>query len=110
MLGGEFRYLMPDYNGQMAGEIMPDDRKRNGDTRFAHTLSHLQQAPNLNMAFGYNPLRLDNDYFAILATAAPLPTAPTCCAKVGPTGTARLVFSPSRPSATNHAGQQGAGG
>lgn len=64
MLGGEFRYLMPDYNGQMAGEIMPDDRKRNGDTRFAYTLSHLQQAPSLNMAFGYNiRYASDNDYF-----------------------------------------------
>ena len=64
MLGGEFRYLMPDYSGQMTGEVMPDDRKHGNDTRFAYNLTHAQRLAAQNVSFGYNVrYASDNDYF-----------------------------------------------
>ena len=64
MLGGEFRYLMPEYSGQMTGEGIADDRKHGGDNRFAYSLNHAQRAPNQNITFGYTVrYASDNDYF-----------------------------------------------
>ncbi|MBL0945930.1 MAG: LPS-assembly protein LptD [Hydrogenophaga sp.] len=40
-LGGEFRYLRPDYSGRLRGSFMPSDRLRNDD-RWGYTFQHNQ--------------------------------------------------------------------
>jgi len=40
-LGGEFRYLQPDYSGRLRGSFMPSDRLRNED-RWGYTFQHNQ--------------------------------------------------------------------
>lgn len=40
-LGGEFRYLRPDYTGRLRGSFMPSDRLRNED-RWGYTFQHSQ--------------------------------------------------------------------
>lgn len=63
MVGGEFRYLQPTYNGRMAGEVLPNDNQRHGDTRYLLDMSHLQQV-SPTIGAGYT-LRYasDTDFF-----------------------------------------------
>ena len=70
-LGAEFRYLQPDYNGQIRGSYMPSDTLRNQD-RWGYSLQHLQNlAGALNRAGGQGSLGLnlnlnrvsDDDYW-----------------------------------------------
>ena len=80
---------------------MPDDRKRNGDTRFAYTLSHLQQAPSLNMAFGYNiRYASDNDYFRDFGDRRAIADGANLLREGWANWHSPFGFSPSRPSAT----------
>jgi len=67
-LASEFRYLDPNYSGNVAAEIMPSDRLNGGDRRYAYSLHHLQ-----NFGHGFSgALNIsgvsDDDYFADLAS------------------------------------------
>jgi LPS-assembly protein len=64
----EFRYLDPTYSGESLAEILPDDRARNGEQRWAYNVKHRQTLPN-----GWNgTLNLqkvsDDTYFTDLST------------------------------------------
>ena len=53
--GNEFRYLEPHSSGTIRAEILPDDKKDNGDTRWGYLIKHDQQftprlTGNLNVA------------------------------------------------------------
>ena len=41
----DFRYLQPDLHGEMRGEYLPDDRKKN-ETRYAYSWKHQQNLGN----------------------------------------------------------------
>lgn len=45
-LGGEFRYLEPDYSGELRGAFMPDDKLREAD-RWSLSLQHRQRLSGL---------------------------------------------------------------
>ncbi|BAK75161.1 organic solvent tolerance protein [Pseudogulbenkiania sp. NH8B] len=62
MLGAEFRYLQPDYQGEIATTQIPDDHEA-GRSRYAWSAKHSQ---NLGSGFnlGYNANYVsDDDYF-----------------------------------------------
>jgi LPS-assembly protein len=66
-LGGEFRYLEPRFNGQIEGEILPQDRLR-GRERYFAGIRHQQ-----NLWGGWNASLAaqkvsDDDYFRDLST------------------------------------------
>jgi LPS-assembly protein len=68
MLSSEFRYLDARYNGEARYEVLPNDRVKGGDDRFAMSLRHAQQ---LGDGWGTN-LNVqkvsDNNYFTDLST------------------------------------------
>lgn len=65
-LGGEFRYLQPDYSGSIAAEVL-DDRKT-GDVRDYLSIRHNQKlTPELNLAINYNHAS-DSNYFRDLGS------------------------------------------
>ena len=67
-LGGEFRYLEPNYLGEARGEYLPDDRVRDGEERHAYFLRHNQTLP-YGWFGGLNLQRVsDNNYFTDLST------------------------------------------
>lgn len=45
MLENEFRYLEAGYSGESRLEVLPGDRQRNDDTRYALSLQHRQSLP-----------------------------------------------------------------
>ena len=60
-LGGEFRYLMPTYYGQINAEVLPDDDEY-GDTRALLTFEHFANPyPNLHAEAVVNYVT-DDDY------------------------------------------------
>lgn len=78
-LGAEFRYLQPDFNGQVRGSYLPSDSLRNQD-RWGYSLQHLQNlAGALNRAGGRGSLGLnlninrvsDDDYWRDFPRALP---------------------------------------
>jgi len=67
-LNNEFRYLEPDYSGEARIEVLPGDRQKNDDARYAGFLRHQQRLP-----YGwYGSLNLqrvsDDTYFTDLST------------------------------------------
>ncbi len=67
-LGGEFRYLEPNYNGVLRGEYLPNDQ-RYGDDRYFFSTRHQQ---NLGGGFGlvWNYARASDDsYFRDFSSA-----------------------------------------
>jgi len=44
-LNNEFRYLQPDYSGEALIEVLPNDRQKGDDTRYAGFLRHQQRLP-----------------------------------------------------------------
>ena len=67
-LNNEFRYLLPNYSGEARFEILPSDRQRNDDERYAMFLRHQQALP-----YGWHgALNLqkvsDDTYFTDLST------------------------------------------
>lgn len=67
-LNNEFRYLQPNYSGEAQFEILPSDRQKNDDDRYAVFLRHQQALP-----YGwYGSLNLqkvsDGTYFTDLST------------------------------------------
>lgn len=62
MLGGEFRYLQPDYQGSIFTEQLPDDHVA-GRSRYAWNATHDQKlAQGLNFHYEFNYVS-DNNYF-----------------------------------------------
>ncbi len=67
-LSNEFRYLEPQYRGEIRYEILPDDRVRQGDTRSALSLVHNQIFSN-GWVGALNVQKVsDNNYFTDLST------------------------------------------
>jgi LPS-assembly protein len=65
-LGGEFRYLMPSYQGEAALEYLPHDRDYNG-TRWLASLSHAQSfTPRLQGQLTFERVS-DEEYFRDLS-------------------------------------------
>jgi len=63
-LGGEFRYLDPEYSGMTHAEITPSDQDDNGMTRYSLSSTHHQiLMPGLVMDLNYN--RASDDQYAI---------------------------------------------
>ena len=61
-IGGEFRYLQPDYHGHIAGEWLPEDRKHEQNNRYELTWQHSQQfTPKLTGGVNFNQVS-DDDY------------------------------------------------
>ncbi|AUZ06135.1 LPS-assembly protein LptD [Vitreoscilla sp. C1] len=61
-IGGEFRYLQPEYYGRVAGEWLPDDRKNDEKNRYEISWQHEQQfTPKLNGGVNFNQVS-DDDY------------------------------------------------
>jgi LPS-assembly protein len=46
LLNGEFRYLEPTYLGEAHAAVLPDDRVRGGEERWAYLLRHNQSLPS----------------------------------------------------------------
>jgi LPS-assembly protein len=44
-LNNEFRYLEPNYNGEARFEVLPADRQKNDDERYAYFIRHQQTLP-----------------------------------------------------------------
>lgn len=67
-LNNEFRYLEPDFKGEARFELLPGDRQKNDDTRYAYFLRHEQRLP-YNW-YGYLNLQKvsDDTYFTDLST------------------------------------------
>jgi LPS-assembly protein len=67
-MGGEFRYLEPNYLGEARGEYMADDRVKNGEERHAYFLRHNQTLP-YGWFGGLSMQRVSDDtYFTDLST------------------------------------------
>lgn len=55
MLGGEFRYLQPNYSGQITGAYLPMDKNFNDQKRWTYGIIHRQQLGSLlGFNFGFN--------------------------------------------------------
>jgi LPS-assembly protein len=66
-LGGEFRYLDPDYAGTLRGEYLPDDQVLNQD-RHAYAVQHTHRLPfGVSASLDLNGVS-DDTYFTDLAT------------------------------------------
>ena len=66
-LGGEFRYLMPEYSGTIRGEWLPKDNVT-GERRTLGAWQHFQQlSPRLTASLNLNAVS-DRDYFEDLST------------------------------------------
>jgi LPS-assembly protein len=64
----EFRYLEPTYAGEARVDVLPDDRARDNDRRWAYSLRHNQAFSN-GWSGALNLLRVsDNTYFTDLST------------------------------------------
>lgn len=62
-LGGQFRYLQPKYSGQLDGDWMPHDKKRDRNNRYQFKWNHHQQITrHLNGGIDFNQVS-DNDYY-----------------------------------------------
>ena len=62
-LGGQFRYLQPKYSGQLDGDWMPHDKKRDRNNRYQFKWNHNQQITrHLNGGIDFNQVS-DNDYY-----------------------------------------------
>lgn len=73
MLGGEFRYLRPNYSGQLSGTYLDDDDKF-GDKRWSYSFVHRQRLGsllgfNLGLNVNWNKAS-DGDYFRDLTDTA----------------------------------------
>jgi LPS-assembly protein len=67
-LNNEFRYLQPNYSGEARFEILPSDRQRNDDERYAMFLRH-QQALPYGWQGALNLQKVSDDtYFTDLST------------------------------------------
>ncbi len=64
----DFRYLEPAYNGEARAELLPNDRVREGDKRWAYNLRHVQVLPS-GWSGTLNLQKVsDNTYFTDLST------------------------------------------
>ncbi|WP_432786845.1 LPS-assembly protein LptD [Oligella sp. MSHR50489EDL] len=67
MLGGEFRYLQPNYSGQITGAYLPKDKNFNDQKRWTYGIIHRQQLGSLlgfNFGFNFNWNKAsDGNYF-----------------------------------------------
>ena len=62
-LGGQFRYLQSKYSGQLDGDWMPHDKKRDRNNRYQFKWNHNQQITrHLNGGIDFNQVS-DNDYY-----------------------------------------------
>lgn len=62
-IGGQVRYLEPEYRGQIEGGWMPRDRKRDRNNRYNTHWQHQQQFnPNWSGGADFNQVS-DNDYY-----------------------------------------------
>ena len=66
-MGGEFRYLEPDYSGQVRLDLMPDDRLRQ-QTRWGYSYSHQgritgSMAPDSGLGLNLNLNRVSDDNY-----------------------------------------------
>ncbi|MEO7726576.1 MAG: LPS-assembly protein LptD [Burkholderiales bacterium] len=68
MLSNEFRYLDKSYNGEARYEVLPNDRVRNGDTRTALSLRHLQNFGGGWIGSADVQKVSDSNYFTDLST------------------------------------------
>ena len=68
LVGGEFRYLEPSYNGEARAEVLPNDSAKSGERRSAYVVSHSQTLPS--GWFGRLGLQRvsDDTYFTDLST------------------------------------------
>lgn len=68
MLENEFRYLEANYSGETRFEVLPADRQRNDETRYALSMQHRQRLPH--GWFGMLNLQKvsDSTYFTDLST------------------------------------------
>ena len=68
LVNNEFRYLDPTYSGEARAEILPNDRARDGEQRWAYNVRHRQTDPS----GWYGALNLqkvsDDTYFTDLST------------------------------------------
>ncbi|MBP6344553.1 MAG: LPS-assembly protein LptD [Neisseriaceae bacterium] len=63
MVGGEFRYLQPDYKGNIQAEYLNNDRKADESNRYSLSMQHDQRlASNWLFGLDYNQVS-DDDYF-----------------------------------------------
>jgi len=68
LLNNEFRYLEPNYSGESRAEILPDDRARNGEQRWAYNVRHRQSHPS-GWSGALNLQRVsDDNYLTDLST------------------------------------------
>ena len=68
LVDGEFRYLEPNYLGEARAEVLPDDRVRNGEERWAYFIRHNHTLPS-GWFGALNLLRVSDDtYFTDLST------------------------------------------
>lgn len=62
-LGGEFRYLMPQFSGSLNATYMPDDKRSEHNNRYEFKFNHYQQFnPYLSAGVSYHQVS-DDDYY-----------------------------------------------
>ena len=62
-LGGQFRYLQPKYSGQIDGDWMPHDKKRDRNNRYQFKWNHNHQlTQHLSGGIDFNQVS-DDDYY-----------------------------------------------
>jgi LPS-assembly protein len=68
LVHNDFRYLEPNYTGELRADVLPDDDARNGDRRWAYNLRHSHTLPS--GWFGNINLQKvsDDTYFTDLST------------------------------------------
>ena len=73
-IGGEFRYLQPNYNGQIRGEWLPNDRQSERNNRYELSYQHGQRfSGSLSGGIDYNQVS-DNDYYASFGSRSQIAT------------------------------------
>ncbi len=67
-LGGDVRYLQPNYQGQIAGEYLNSDKKSDEDNRYTVSAQHRQKInDNIHFGIDYNQVS-DDDYIRDFGT------------------------------------------
>lgn len=68
MLENEFRYLEANYSGETRFEVLPADRQRNDETRYALSMQHRQRLPHGWLGILNLQKVSDSTYFTDLST------------------------------------------
>jgi LPS-assembly protein len=68
LLNNEFRYLEPTYSGEARFEVLPDDRQRQNDARYALSLQHRHTLPHGWFGLVNYQQVSDGNYFTDLST------------------------------------------